>query len=87
METAPTFRGRNIFDIVVPRSGVQFSFDLEWRLAAHFAGYRFEDFILLQTENQAHHIAAYRCYTRIEAVVEQVRAKEAKARAKPKGKA
>lgn len=60
---------------------MQFSFDLEWRLAAQWSGHRFEDFILLPTENQAYHIATYRCVTRIEAVVEQARAKEARAKA------
>lgn len=68
----------------MPRSGINYAFGLEWELAAHWANYRFEDFILLPTDQQARHIAAYRCEKRIEAVVAQEQAKQARAKANAK---
>jgi hypothetical protein len=82
MDTAPTFRGRNIFEIRVPRSGIRHSFDLEWQVAAHWAGYKFEEFVQLPTDQQARHIAAYRCDMTEQAVVAQARDKEARDKAR-----
>lgn len=81
MDTAPTFKGKNIFEIWVPRSGIKYSFELEWELAAQWAGYRFEDFIQIPTDQQARHIAAYRCEQQIKAVLSQEQAREARAKA------
>jgi hypothetical protein len=82
MDTAPTFRGRNIFEIRVPRSGIRHSFDLEWQVAAQWAGYRFEEFVKLPTDQQARHIAAYRCEQQERAVVAQAQAKESRDKAR-----
>jgi Zn/Cd-binding protein ZinT len=81
MDKSPTFRGKDIFDIWVPQSGIKYSFDLEWRLAAAWANYKFEDFILIPTEQQAYHIAAYRCENQIKAVLSQEQARQARDRA------
>lgn len=86
MDNAPTYKGRNIFDKKVPLSGIKYSFALEWRLAAQWAGYRYEDFIELPTDHQAQHIAAYRCDQQIRAVVAHEQARAAKNRPKPSRK-
>lgn len=58
------------------RSGVSFSSALEWRLAAQWAGYKYEKFIELEGDLQSAHVAAYRSYHQIEAVLSEAAAKE-----------
>ncbi len=80
MDKAPTYNGKSIFDKRVPLSGIKYSFALEWRLGAQWAGYKFEDFVELPTDQQAQHVAAYRCSQQIQAVVSHEQAKASKAR-------
>lgn len=44
---------------------------MEWRLAARWAGYRYEDFQELDGERQSKHVAAYRIDTYAKALLEQ----------------
>lgn len=60
------------------RSGVTYSKELEWRLAAKWAGYTYEDFCKLDGERQSDHIAAYRSSNQIEAVLATEQAKRNK---------
>lgn len=86
MDNGPTYKGRNIFDKKVPLSGIKYSFALEWRLAAQWAGYQFEGFTSLDTDQQAQHIAAYRCSQQIQAVLSHEQARAARNRPKAKQK-
>lgn len=55
----------------MPESGLTYSTELEWRLAAHWAGYRrFETFRALPADEQAELIAVYRTQARMGAVVD-----------------
>jgi len=45
-------------------------------LAAQWAGYRYEDFCMLDGALQSGHVAAYRASNQIEAVLDYVRNKE-----------
>src|SRR5689334_22654883 len=65
------FRGRDIFEIRVPLSGVTHSIEFEWREAAHWARYRWEEFADLDGDEQAAIVAHYRAHTRLEAVLAQ----------------
>lgn len=59
----------------LPASGLQYGAELEWRLAARWAHYRYEDFVELTGEQQAAHVAAYRIQHYGEAVVAHDRAR------------
>jgi len=72
------FRGRSVFDYSVTRSHISYSVQLEWRLAAQWAGYRYEDFAELDGELQSGHVAAYRASNMIRAVLDQDQANEMK---------
>jgi hypothetical protein len=64
-----TFRGRSVFDIPVPRSGLTHSDAYEWRMAAHWDGYHWEDFERLSGDEQSAIVALYRTHLRTEAVL------------------
>lgn len=76
------FRGRNAFEIKVPRSGISYSTELEWRLAAQWAGYKFGEFQALDGDEQSDIIATYRANFQASAVVSYEQAQEMKRRAK-----
>lgn len=69
-----------MWGMATARSGISFSTALEWRLAAQWAGYRYEDFVELEGDLQSAHVAAYRSYQQIEAVLAEAAAKEARNR-------
>jgi hypothetical protein len=62
----------------VPLSGVSYAPELEWRLAARWAGYRYEDFTLLAGEEQSGTVAAYRVNGHIEALMAQEQSRRAR---------
>lgn len=65
-----TFRGRDVAVWPLPRSGIQFAPEYEWREAAKWAGFkRFRTFLRLSGEEQSEIVAHYRMSSRIEAVV------------------
>jgi hypothetical protein len=63
------FRGRSVFEISVPRSGLTHSDVYEWRMAAHWDGYRWEEFAQLSGDEQSAIVALYRTHLRSEAVL------------------
>lgn len=75
-----------MFRYTVTRSHVSYSVQLEWRLAAQWAGYTYEAFEQLDGDLQSGHVAAYRVNGQIRAVVEQDQADEAKRKSKSKPK-
>ncbi len=65
------FRGTDVFRVPVPRSGTTYSPQFEWRLAAHWAGYRrFRDFQALDGDEQSEIVATYRAWAQMRAVEE-----------------
>lgn len=54
------------------------------RLAAQWAGYRYEEFVELEGEQQAEHIAAYRVTHQVEAVLSHQAKTEQRQQAKPR---
>jgi hypothetical protein len=66
-----TFKRRPIFEYRVPRSGISYSREFEWREAAHWAGYLWEEFCELDGDDQAAIIAHYRAHLQLEAVLAQ----------------
>lgn len=74
------FKGRDIFSWYVPRSGVAYAPELEWRLAAKDFNYTWEQFCRLDGQSQSSIIAAYRVHNQVEAVVshEQIKASRVK---------
>jgi hypothetical protein len=60
----------------VPRSGVSYGDEFEWREAARFALYRWEDFCRLDGEAQSAIVAHYRVHGQIEAVIAHEQARE-----------
>lgn len=70
-----SFRRKDIFSIHVPRSGVGYAPELEWRLAAKEFNYTWEQFCRLDGQSQSSIIAAYRASNQIEAVVANEQAK------------
>lgn len=74
--TAPTYKGRSIFEYRAPRSGLQYSGDLEWRLAARWGGYKyFDEFLELDGRRQSDIVATYRCEMQMGAIVAHEQAK------------
>jgi hypothetical protein len=53
----------------VPRSGISYAPELEWRLAARWAGYKMEEFQALDGADQSDVVAAYRAQNQIDAVL------------------
>lgn len=70
-----------MFAYEVPRSGIAYAPELEWRQAARWAGIPYEDFERLPGYRQSAHVAAYRAVNQIDAVValDQVRRERARA--------
>src|SRR3989304_1604318 len=56
-----TFRGADVFDYAVPRSGVRYADELEWRFASRWSGIAWEDFQAMEGDDQSAVVAAYRC--------------------------
>lgn len=46
-----------------------YSSELEWRLVAAWANYRFEDWLKLDADQMAAHVAAYRTQNQIDGVL------------------
>jgi hypothetical protein len=61
------------------RSGLSFNSELEERLAAQWARYRYEDFLELDGELQSAHVAAFRCEKQMEAAVQHKQYRKQKA--------
>lgn len=66
-----TFRGRDVFDIRVPRAGISYEPLFEWMEAAHWANYRWEVFRALDGDDQARIVAHHRAHMQLEAVLAQ----------------
>lgn len=82
-----TFRGRDIFDIRVPRSGIRYGMLFECMEAAHWRGLSDEQFAVLTPFEQARIVAHYRAHHQLESVLAQQQQRDAEARAKrPKAK-
>lgn len=77
-----TFRGRDLFSIRVPRSGAKFGSLYERMEAAHWRGYKDEEFDRLSTFDQARIIAHYRCHHQLDACIAQAVQREAEIRSK-----
>jgi uncharacterized protein (DUF1015 family) len=60
----------------VPRSGVTYSGELEWREAARFALCRWTDFCRLDGEEQSGIVAHFRVHNQLEAVIAHEQARE-----------
>lgn len=60
----------------MPRSGLRYAAEMEWRLAAQWAHYRYEDWQMLDGELQSAHVAAYRVAKQAEAVLAHEGARE-----------
>lgn len=61
----------------MPRSGVTYNRFLEWRFAAQWALYRYEDFVKLDGQLQSAHVAAYRISQQMASVNAREEAKAA----------
>lgn len=61
-----------------------YSAEFEWRLAARWANYRYEDFEQLDGELQSAHVAAYRDDLTMRAVMDDAAQKRAAKNAKKK---
>lgn len=73
------YRGRAVFGMRVPRSGITYTQEFEWRLAAHWAGFRrFRQFEALSAEEQSEIVATYRAAVQMQAVVENETARQMK---------
>lgn len=79
-----TFRGRDIFSIRVPRSGARYGSLFESMEAAHWRGYKDEEFAALIPFEQARIIAHYRCHFQLDAVIADAQAKKQQQDAKRK---
>lgn len=63
----------------VPLSGLTYTTELEWRLAAHWAGFRrYRSFAALPVDEQNEIVATYRAALRIQAVTEHEAMREAR---------
>lgn len=60
-----------MFAIPVPRSGVTYSIEFGWREAAHWAGYRWEEFCDLDGDDQAAIVAHHKAHMQLDAVITQ----------------
>lgn len=63
----------------MPRSGLEWDSEVEWRQAAAWANYRYEDFQLLPGEQQSAHVAAHRIHAHAESVLAHEQAKRNRA--------
>lgn len=77
------FKGRDIFKCRVPRSGLTYSTEFEWVLAAQWAHYKQEEFRELEGDEQSRIVAAYRCHMQAEAVVHHEMQRKMDRRNKP----
>lgn len=66
-----TFRGRDLFSIHVPRSGARYTQRFEWADAAHWWGYKWEEFVELDGEEQSFLVAVYRAHHQLQAVIQK----------------
>lgn len=80
-----TYKGRSIWDMRTPRSGIRYSAVFEWLEAAHWDGYTKEAFEDLNGERQSLIVAHYRTHMQIEAVLAQEQARKARPKRSPKG--
>ena len=67
----------------MPGTGVEYSADLERRLAAQWAGHRYDpEYLALSIDEQNAVVASYRAANRIQQLIEHERAKELRRRQK-----
>jgi hypothetical protein len=64
----------------VPRSGFSYSFELECRFAAQWAGYTWEAFVELDGDQQSEVVATYQARNHIDAIVAYENYKRSKRR-------
>lgn len=57
-----------------------YSSELEWRLCAAWANYRFDDWLELDVDQMVAHLAAYRTHNQIEGVLAMDRARKMNSR-------
>lgn len=78
---------RDVLQIVTPSSNISYSPEFEAELAAQWRGYKSEDFSRLSGDEQSRIVAVFRLQGKIQAVMQQEQAHEArrKARMKPNG--
>ena len=82
-----TYKGCDVFDMSVPRSGISYSPELEWLLAAHWGMLSEKQFFELPGEEQSYIVAGYRCYNQMEAVLANEQRKDTQRQQKnPSGK-
>lgn len=60
----------------MPRSGLEWDSEVEWRQAAAWANYTFEAFQMLPGETQSAHVAAHRVSQHAEAVIAHEQSKK-----------
>lgn len=70
----------------MPRSKLRVGALFEWEEAAHWAGYKWEEFQELDGEEQSRIVAHYRTHFQIDAVLEQERIKAIKVAQRHQGK-
>lgn len=63
------YKGRDAFEIHLPRSGFEYSIDLEMRLAAQWAGYKWQEFSDLDGDEQSEIVATYQARNQIDGIV------------------
>jgi len=80
-----TFRGRDIFQIRVPRSGAKYGALFELMEAAHWRGYKDEEFAILTPFEQARIVAHYRAHHQLEAVIADAQVKKQQQQARQHG--
>lgn len=66
----------------MPRSGARYGSLFERMEAAHWRGYKDEEFDRLEPFDQARIVAHYRCHFQLEAVIAQAAQRDAEIRAK-----
>lgn len=79
MPFAVKFRRRDIFEYKTPRSGISYtSAALEYINAAHWDQQSYEEFCMLEPDDQAVIVAAYRVSMQMEAVIAVEQARQAR---------
>lgn len=81
----PTYRGKNIFDYVLPSSGIKYAPEYEHALVAQYWGFpSVSAFYELSPLDQAVNIAVYRIQNQTEAVITREQSREQKKRSRRK---
>jgi hypothetical protein len=73
------YKGEDVFRYHVPRSGLTFASQFEWRLAARYAGMDYDTaFSQLDGDTQSAIVAEYRAVMQMRAVMEYEQQKESR---------